>query len=204
MRTVVAIAALLLATLPRAYADESVDPVPDRIGVYFDVEASANVAWFGPLANVTMYIILTNPSFENIYGWQAAIRGVDPEALHVLNTTITGGSVITGADLQFDVTLETPLVAAPVTVLAAVSGFMWVGNPMVCMSLTGIDDPAIQDTLPLVFAQQDLPTAIQVAQYYENGIVAAINESQHLAGPDCADLVGVERISWSAVKSSYR
>lgn len=204
MRIVPLMLILLLAVLPMAHAAEAMDPVPDRIGVYFDVEAGASVARFGSFANVTMYIILTNPSFENIYGWQAAIRGVEPEALHILGTAITGGPVISGPALQFDVTLETPLAAAPVTVLAAISGLMWAEAPMVCMFLTGVDNPAIPETLPLVWTGTEQPAAVQVAQYYGNGIAAAINESPIPEGPNCAYLVSVQGTSWSALKASYR
>lgn len=204
MRATVLVTVVVLAMLPAAAGRSFADPVPDRVGIYFDAGATQPVAWFGPFSVVTMYITVTTPTFENIYGWQAAVRGVDPDAMVIAGTTITGGSTITGPELQYDVALASPLVAQPTTVLASITGLMSVEAPMICLRLTGIDNPALPDTLPLIWTQPDQPSAIQVAPMYFNGVVAAINESPIPEGPNCAWPVAVERSSWAALKLLYR
>lgn len=204
MRTLTLSLMLLSAILPAAPARAVDVPAPDRIGIYFDAEATSQVAWFGPLAPVTMYITLTNPTFENIYGWQAAVRGVDPASLHILGTTITGGLAIAGPELQFDIALEEPLSAQPTTVLATISGIMWLGGPMVCLTLTGVDSPAIPDLLPLIWMEQAQPSPIRVAHYYLAGVTAGINESPIPEGPNCVSGLAVEGTTWGALKAMHR
>ena len=204
MRTFVWIATSMWLAAIVTSAGAVADPTPDRIGIYFDEDANQRtlVAW--PPSAQMIYIIVTNPTFSNIYGWQAAIRGLDAGTITVLGSTISGGAIITGPDLQYDVTYDAPLVAQPVTVLASIVGLaadsMWCS----CLVLTGIDQPTIPEMLPLVWTRPDQPSAIQVAHLYSNGVAAAINENPIPEDPGCATALAVQSTSWSSLKALFR
>jgi hypothetical protein len=204
MRTFVVIAASVWLVTGAGSVLAVADPTPDRIGVYFDQEAGLRTLWTWQPSVQTIYIIVTNPTFANIYGWQAAIRGLDAATVSVIGTTITGGDVITGPNVQYDVTYETPLIAQPVTVLASIVGFTHDTMTCNCLVLTGIDRPAIPEMLPLVWAQPDQPAAMQVARLYPNGVAAAINENPIPEIASCSVVVAVEPTSWSSLKALYR
>jgi hypothetical protein len=180
------------------------DPTPNRIGIYFDAEANQRTLSTAHPTFQTVYITVTNPTFSSIFGWQAAIRGLDLQTMSVAGTTFPGMGFISGTNLQYDIAYETPLVAEPVTVLATVVGFTQNSMRCNCLVLTGIDTPAIPEMLPLVWTQPDQPSAIQVASLYSNGVAAAINESPIPEIPGCEAAVATEPTSWSGVKALFR
>jgi hypothetical protein len=204
MRALAMMAVANLLVLNAAAASAAVDPSPDRIGIYFDESASRQtlVAW--PQSVQTIYIIVTNPTFPNIYGWQAAIRGLDAETITVFGTGIAGGAVVTGPDLQYDVTYETPLATQSVTVLASIFGIAHDAMRCSCLVVTGIDQPAIPEMLPLVWTAPEQPVVLQVARLYPNGVAAAINENPIPEEPGCWSGVALERTSWSTLKALFR
>lgn len=204
MRTFLTIAALTWALLDAAMAAAVADPTPNRIGIYFDEDATQRNLWINPPTFQTVFIIVTNPTFSNIYGWQAAVRGLEAWTMSVLGTNITGGPPISGPNLQYDITYETPLVAQPVTVLATIVGFTLDSATCNCLVLTGIDQPAIPEGLPLIWAQEEQPSAIQVAHLYANGVAAAINENPIPEYPDCSSALAAEAATWSALKALFR
>ena len=204
MRTAVVVFVGMWIVMSAASAGAVADPNPDRIGIYFDEGADQNILWAGSWPLLTMYVTVTNPTFTSIYGWQAAIRGLDSGTATVLGTTITGGAVINGPDLQYSVAYETPLTAQPVTVLATIVGLMQDSMARSCLILSGIDQPAIPELLPLVWVQPDQPVVIQVSHHYANGVAAAINESPIPEEPSCASAVSVDRTSWRSLKALFR
>lgn len=204
MRTLSVLAASVWFFTGAAAAVAVVDPTPDRIGVYFDQNANQRTLHIWHPSLQTIYIILTNPTFANVYGWQAAIRGLEAETVSVIGTTITGGAVLTGPGLEYDVRYETPLVTQSVTVLASIVGFTHESMTCNCLILTGIDHPALPEMLPLVWTQPDQPAVIQIARLYPNGVAAAINENPIPEILSCAAVVAAEPVSWSSLKALFR
>jgi hypothetical protein len=198
------IAASIWFVLSAAAAAATVDPAPDRIGIYFDESADQRRFMTWPSFLQTVHITVTNPTFANIYGWQAAIRGFEPVTGTVIGTSIAGGAVINGPELQFDIRYEEPLIAQPVTVLATIMVLMQGDPQRSCLVLTGVDQPAIPEALPLIWAQPDQPAAIQVACLYGNGIAAAMYESPIPEDPGCASVVANSVTSWSSLKALFR
>ncbi len=181
------------------------DPEPNKLGLYFidgygEWRQCANSP---PSSIVTVYIILTNPTFSSLHKWEAAIRQTDGLLLSV-GESIEGGGVNSGSDLDFVVSYETPISTEPVTILAAVELF-YVHHPG-CLILTGVSNPSLPEFLPLVWPEAGSPMVIQTSKMFPNGVVATLNGCgtiPELPEP-CSQVVGTVKQNWGTLKSTYR
>jgi hypothetical protein len=206
MRTIAAIVTSLVLGCGATQAAAGLDPGPDGLGVYFDTEGNlSNVA--APLFTpISMYIVLTRPTFPLLYGWQAAIREADTSTIYVMSTSTPGGGINVGSGMQFSVGYAAPLATQDATVLASVQILVG-GWQSICLLLTGIDQPALQDERPLIWIDQDHPTVARVSSRFGNSVSATINENNPIpeAPPSrCSFIVNADMQTWGSLKAHYR
>ena len=151
-----------------------------------------------------MYVILTEPSFAELHGWEAAIRRHDGEAPILLSATVGLGGQNTGTLPEFAVTYPSPVPTTGLMVLATVTMFplQWAE----CLVLTGIHSPSLPDLRPLVWPMAGAPMAIIRSAVWPNGVTAATGGCPAIPGDSgyCGMVVATEPVSWGAVKARYR
>lgn len=184
----------------------SLDPDPDGLAVSFTPDANTVVTQSPPFMPFAIYVVLINPTFPQLHGWEAAIREADTSTLFLLSSSIPEGGVNVGTGMQFSVAYDVPRVTSSATVLATMQ-VMVRSMPSVCLLLTGIDQPAIPVEGPLFWIEPGHPTEARVSSPFYNSVAAVINEGNAMpeSPPSrCSFVVSVESPTWGALKSLYR
>lgn len=193
---------VLCPALPAAGADEF---WIDRLSISFDDEYFMPCAYSGaPFVPLTMYLVLTEPSFAELHGWEAAIRRHDGSAPVVMSASLGLGGQNDALAPEFRVSYPSPVPTTAWMVLATVQvlPFSWAE----CLVLTGLRSPAMPDERPLVWPAAGTPMVVTRHALWPNGATAgtggcaAIPESEDW----CASVVADEAVSWGAVKARYR
>lgn len=189
-------------TLPAAGADEF---WVDRLSISFDDEYVMPCAYFGSrFVPLTMYLVLTEPSFAELHGWEAAIRRHDGSAPVVMSATMGLGGQNVGLAPEFSVSYPSPVPTTEWMVLATIQ-VLPVFWPE-CLVLTGLRSPALPDERPLVWPAAGAPMVISRHAPWPNGATAGIGGCAGIPGSQewCATVVAEEAVSWGAVKARYR
>jgi len=180
------------------------DPEPNKLGLYFDLEARFPCEVAYPFESVTAYLILTNATSDMLFGWEAAVRPVSEE-LFVGSAEVMGGGTNSLEAPEFAVTYESPLETESVTVLATfeLASLVYEEN---CLILTGISSPSLPEDLPLIWWEASVPSVIQTTNIQPNGVVASIGGCPVVPESPwpCANEVPVSRFNWGSLKSIYR
>jgi hypothetical protein len=199
---------LLLASLVATSALAVVDPDPNSIGIYFDLNADDNCYFVGPSVPFFAYLILTNTDAPLVSGYEVGYEftGPGPGQLFRLSSLIANGAV-DGLDLgnsadpmvgDHIVGLASPLVTSEATVLHAWQ-LMLLAEVGMEMKIGPIisGEPSIPGPYPVVL-NADTQTLFQAFQSSGDPLlpVATVNII------DC--VVGVEEASFGSVKSLYR
>lgn len=186
-------ASLLVASTAFAVVDED----PDMLGIYFDLSADvACVEGVAPYATVETYVVLTNPSFDELYGIEF---GYDKTAnLTVLSTTWADPAVTdVGSPGNHIVGFGSPWETTEATVIATLSVlYLETGGAPASFSLKGSNPSSIDPMLPTVLlAAGELRTL--GTSTLPGAVSAVINGA-------CEDVVATDTATFDAVKSLYR
>lgn len=192
-----AILAFLAGT--RAVADTA-----DRLGIYFDEDAHMTCTSPAPFNEVTMYVILTDPSFAELHGWEAAIRMHDGGASILVGASVRLGGVNAGTWPEFVVSYPSPVPTSGLMVLAEVT--VLPAALMECQVLTGVAAPSLPGTLPVVRPTAVTMLAITNQHYWPNGVAASIGGCGPIPEWDdpCSLVLHDEPLTWGGVKARYR
>ena len=178
-----------------------VDPNPNRMSIYFDLEADVYEYTTAPYVTVPVYILLTNPSFAFLYGYEV---GVDVEGNYMLAGTdlngdgpITVGCLIIGDGCV--VGLAGPLATSDATLIVTLRIFLMDSDPIRFTLHGTIPSTVGNPGVPAVLLDGDviLPTYPSVWDEVngEPGVCAAINGTV---------LSADEATTWDGIKSIYR
>jgi hypothetical protein len=187
------ITSLLLATVALAV----VDPGPDCVGLYFDMEAEQYcLDGVTPYQTVPLYLILTNPTFADLYGLECGVR-IDGNCM-VLSLTLAWPTspVLPGPDLgNLIVATGAPRPTSEATHLATAS-LLYLATDLspVHFYLGGSDPSSIHPDFPsLLLAGGEV---IMACKSVADGPAAQING-------EC-QVVASEARTFDSLKSLYR
>ncbi len=174
------------------------------LGLFYDEDAQSACEFSQPGGPKTLYIILLNPTFESLHGWEAAVQFVEQQ-IYVIDSDVYGGGVNSGVAHEFRVALDEPMATSPVTVLGTVTILPLAIES--CLILTGVSSPSLPELGPLVWPVADSPEAIGTFDYLENGVDAIVGQCVFIPENPywpCVDVVSQTMRNWGTLKSFYR
>ena len=176
-----------------------IDPGENSVGLYFDENANIYCQGdIGPFETVHMYLILANPTFDSLYGWECGVEMVG-------NAVFLGfqfhpgymgwppdsfNNMIVGYGSPYPTTEATPLVRL---------SFLYTDSLFepVTFFVHGTTPSSIDPEFPTLLTWVDNePLLIRANLSVEEGPAAQING-------DCM-VVATENLSFDSVKSLYR
>lgn len=178
--------------------------VSDKIGLFYNEFADYSCDSGSPSVPIDLFVVLLNPSFENLYAWEAAVHVIETQCL-IFNSTVFGGGTNSLGGGEFKVAYIDPLPTSSVTVLGSVS-IMPLEHEC-CMILTGISNPSLPEQNPLVWPTPGAPIAIETNDFLANGVDAIMGQCPWIPEyPDhsCQDVVSQKEQNWGTLKSMYR
>lgn len=182
---------LLLALVP-ALAGASSDP--NQIGFYFEPGAESNCLETSPYVTVPLYLVLTEPDFDALYGYEYSFSADGSYLIQAVQSAGTGPIDVGGSTENHMVGLATPLRVSGPTVLSTISVFVMDQN-MIRFDLSGAVPSSYPDnpTMPALLIEDDeiITTALAVPHPLP---AARING---MCNPE------EEEGSWDRVKSLY-
>lgn len=191
---------LLVLVLAMAFAGSAfaiVDEDPNMVGMYFDMTADNYCADAAAYATIPAYLILTNPDFDALYGFEVGYE-TEGGAINVLSTTFANPQALdVGQPGNHIVGFGAPTTCEPATLLATLSVlYMETAGAPVYFTLTGTEPSSNDMGLPtLLLAGGELITAGYST--IDGMYVATINGV-------CEDIVATDEITFDGVKSLYR
>ena len=194
---------VLLVIFLAGSAGAVVDPDPNSLGVYFDLNADVNYLDVAPDTEFWAYVTLTNPTWDNVTAFEFGYRLAVPEGmegmvfrlLHRLpphavdmefHPTIAGEFII-GMSLPYPTSEATILVEWRYLTIAPMTIEFYLGPSAA---------PSVPDGLPAIQNADNVIMAVGVSSGDVNLPVAEVNPGHQP--------VGVESSTWGEVKSLYR
>jgi hypothetical protein len=177
-----------------------IDPEPDTIGIYFDQNADSGGSFVGANIPFTAYVILTNPTEFEIWGFEFGyeiITSGDPSAFFRLSTELPAQSIDLGDSSEILSGDYVVGMAIPLPSTAAVTLVQWTflmtTNMFVSLEMTPSRIPSLPGDLP-AYEVGGTIVPLRIGGGCFNG-VAQVNESCPLAS---------ETQSFGNVKALYR
>ena len=194
---------LLLTLWPTMAISEVASPVEGTMGLYFDRNGVEQFNYDEPFAVVHAYLIIKDSTFQELYGWEAAVRSVDGE-LFLADAMAEGDVVADWEGGGYRATYNSPVPGQQVIVLATYE--YWSFHYDECLYVRGLSSPSIPEERPLVWVEPQTPSAIEPAMVFSNGVGAVMSSSVALIGVPfvCEQVVGAEEVTWGALKATYR
>ncbi len=194
---------LLVVCLVTSSALAVVDPDPDMMGIYFDLNADENCLTISPNIPFFAYLILTNPTSSGISAYEFGLDVVVPagmEGLIFQLSTYTYGGFdwfpdypgVLGGD--YIVGLSSPYPAAPATPLH-VWQYMLLSPMPVEIYIHSPSTPSIPGDLPIVLTDEGHLMQVGLSTGGPDIPVATVNT-------DC--VVGVDEVNFGSIKALYR
>ena len=186
-------ASLLLASTAFAVVDAD----PDMIGMYFDTTAdTACLTGVAPYATIPAYIVLTNPTFEGLYGFEVGYELIG-EGMVVASTFANPQALDVGFAGNHIVGFGSPTLTTDATVLINLS-VLYMDTTMNPLAFNiGASYPSSNE-LGLPSLLLDGGVIVTAGFSTIDGVnAAAINGV-------CEDVVATEPMSFDSVKSLYR
>lgn len=186
--------------MPAAFA--VVDPDPNSIGLYFDTNADVYEAEAVSFANVSVYIIATNPAYAQIDAYEF---GIEMAGNYIVSNIELYGEnpYITGSSIPGDciVSLGSPLATSEATYLGRFQVFLLDVDPILFL-IRGTDPSSNGDSrFPSVLIAEDTILALGPSGWDDATQsptwCAALN-------PDQIRPVDTEPVTFDHVKSLYR
>jgi hypothetical protein len=183
----------LLVALP-GWAIE--DPTPNTIGVYLDLQADERCLPFptDALTELTMYLLVTNPTFGTLSGFEAAYYFDGIAELNSVTFAHPGGVDAGGLGNNL-VTFPTPMPTSQVTLLATITGtYLDFEYGPAVLKLVGTNLPVADVQMPVVIMENG--ERMEMSLSFGDGATVFIN-----AG---CEPVAAESQTLGSVKSLYR
>lgn len=202
---------LMLVSLMASSAFAVIDPDPNGIGIYFDLNADVLELDIAPSTPFNAYLILTNTTAPAVSAYEVGYLNVVPMGMESLvfrlASTIANG-VVGGLDLgdssdilagDHIVGLAAPLVTGPATVLHAWQYMVLAPTVTMEMYISAASQSSIPGDQPVVL-NADTSSLFQANQSTGGADmpVAGVNV------PAGVIPVGVEEASFGSVKSLFR
>lgn len=188
---------LLILMVPTT-ASAVVDPDVNKMSIYFDLNADEYELWAAPATAVPFHVILTNPDFDALYGYEFGFD-VDGGAV-VMTVTLHGDGTIDvggGTPGNHIVGLAAPLATTEATLLATVQVFM-VDYNAVLLTLTAAQPSSVDTNTPAALLANDVIEPIWTSAWDPSEGAPAV----------CAwinyEPFAVEEATWDQVKTIYR
>lgn len=187
------VASLLVASSAFAVIDQDAD----MMGVYFDLSAdTACVTGAAPYSTIPTYVMVTNPSFAALYGFEFGYS-FEGSVINLSSTINASGPINVGAGNNFIVGYGAPTMTSEATLLVTFQ-ILYTDTTMgpVYFNL-GPSNPSSNDL--------GLPTLLLV-----NSALLPVGYSsidgQHCAiiNGVCEDVVATDNVTFDSVKSLYR
>ncbi len=178
-------------------AAAQVDPDPDGLGIYFDLEATQHCSEVPLFTPFDMYLILTNASAAGgVYGWECTIEYDDP-TLIVLNWQPTNwwGGIFDPPN--FAIGLVTPLPWEPALNLMTITA-MVLAPDCTWLSIVPYPNPSIPDAI--VYADGADPWNLIPMHQSTGGPDTPVTG----VNCDCPPPIATEKATWGGVKALYR
>ena len=199
------VAVILVALLAGSSFHPQHASAVDRVGLYFDTVGAAQCQDVVGGLPVTVYVILEDPTFQRLYGWEASVQSAQG-VLFLMGSSLPVGGVNSGSGTEFHVEYSEPLTLGPKTVLAALT--LLPISPETCLVLTGVSPPSLPVFGPIVWSSADTANEIATSDALASGVDAIIGGCSTIPeNPPhipCAGVVAVLRTNWGALKSTYR
>ena len=198
----IALAALLLTFVASgsALAQDPGNPFNNNIGIYLNPAATGSCGTIGEDVQFTVFVILTELTNPEVYGWEAKFSF---DNILKLGHTVYGDHINAGTRPgEFIVGLSNPLTAVNGNVIIAeltlmVSGYFNDVDMPSNVFIDGIYFSLLPNGQP---AYLEAPGSDGVALWQAIG---GMGDAQLSMNCDCAP-VGVEESTWGNVKSLYR
>ncbi len=184
---------LLIVTLGTAMPASSSDN--NTVGFYFDTAAESNCLETGPYVTVPMYLILTNPDIDAIYGYEFGYAASGSYMIQATALMGAGPIDVAGGEGNHIVGLSDPLSVRSETVLATLSVFVLDEN-QISFNLHGSVPASVleEPDLPAVLLADDEIISLPLSTN-ANLPNSRINGK---CNPD------IEEGTWDEVKSLYQ
>jgi len=186
---------LLVVMLSATTASAIIDPDPDIMGFFFDLEAdNPCVEGIAPYAQIPMYLVITNPTFDALYGFEFGYD-IDGQGM-VLNMVYANPSVIdVGSPGNHIAGFGSPSPTTPVTLLATLA-ILYMDTTMAPLNffMHGTTPSSIDPQYPVVLLADGVLQSVGIFDYYGD-ITSTINSICYSA---------TDEISLEGIKSLYR
>ncbi len=195
--------AALLMFLITGSAVAVVDPDPNSLGVYFDLNADVNYLDVAPNTVFSAYIMLTNPTWDNILAFEFGYELVVPAGMEgmifrlatILPPTVNPnifpgflrGEYIYGISFPYPINEATVLVEWQILIVAPMTIEFFLGPSSI---------PGLPGGLPVIMNADEVLMSVGVSSGDVNLSVAEINTGYQP--------VTVESATWGDVKSLFR
>ncbi len=186
---------LLMVMVMATSAFAIVDPDDDMMGLYFDMNAdNPEVMGALPYSTNVMYLVITNPSFDALYGFEAGYTMEGPG--QVLSTVFANPQALNvGTADNMIVGYGSPSVTTPVTLLATISVlYMSSTNEAVSFTLHGTNPSSVDPMYPVVLLANGIESGYGLSA--ADGPAAGINLVE--------SVVATDEVTFGGIKSLYR
>ncbi len=187
---------LLLSLFVASSALAIVDNDPNMLGIYFDLNADITcLEDVTPYAQVPAYVILTNPTFEFLGGYEFGFQ-VEGNAI-ILSAIMEGQALDVGSAGNHIVGLGEPLLTSEITLLSTLTVLYSDTALAPVLFFLGGTDPSSLDPM--------LPTIL-----YGEGELMSLGTSSVPGSPCavingvCEDVVATDNTTLDSLKSLYR
>jgi hypothetical protein len=187
---------LVLTMVMASSAFAVVDPDPNMMGIYFDLNADVvNLPGAAPFSTIPAYVMVTNPNFDALYGYEFGYAVVGNGMM--MNVVLNGpGAINVGTGTNYVVGLGSPLTTTEATLVATMNFFyMDATGATVTFDLMPSEPSSNDLGLPTLLLANDQLITVG----FSNGTglgCATVNGS--------GDIVATETVTIDAVKSLYR
>ncbi|MCP4291319.1 MAG: hypothetical protein GY780_05730 [bacterium] len=186
---------LMLTLFVATSAFAIVDPDADMMGLYFDMDADIpQITGVAPYSTEMMYLVITNPTFEELFGFEAGYLMEGPG--QVLNTVFANPQALNvGSADNMIVGFGSPTLTSDVTLLATISVlYMSATNEPVKFTLRGTNPSSVDPAFPVVLLANGAEIGFGLSA--SDGPASGINLVE--------DVVATQATSFDNLKSLYR
>ncbi len=192
---------LLMLTLLASSAFAVVDDSTNSMGIYFDMNADTYEFAAAPYAIYPAYVMLTNPDFGAVYGYEFGYDIQPAGAFTVTGTVLAGNGPIDvgGGAGNHIVGLASPMATSEATLIATLNIFVLNADPISFELKGAVPNSIIGSKAPAVLMEGDAIMATGLsAGFAEDG------STQICAYINGAGVVATDEVSMDAVKALYR
>jgi hypothetical protein len=178
---------LLGATLLCGPATAVIDEDENVIGLYFDTDADSDcLEAVNPHSQIPCYIILTNPSFSELYGFELGFD-YGGELLHLGTTLAMSEAINVGSDDNLIVGFGSPTSTETATLLATLNMmYIDMSNTPTNLALRGSSPSSLDPAFPTVLLADGelVSTALHSSDfpYQMNGFCEFVDQSASFDG----------------------